>query len=68
MLALSLFGVNWVPQRVVDLLACWKGRFNRQLECSPTLCNVDCLKGKEWPDIEQTMLAVKLVILQTLYE
>ena len=30
MLALCLFGVHRVmPKRVVDLLACWKGRFAR---------------------------------------
>ena len=26
-----LFGMHWVmPRRVVDVLACWKGRFGRQ--------------------------------------
>ena len=48
----SLFGVHWVMLRyVVEILASWAGKFNRQnlgaLEYDPLLSYVGYLEGKE---------------------
>jgi hypothetical protein len=49
-LVLCLFGVQWVmPHKVLDLLACWKGRFAKRewshLECCTFVSFVDYLEG-----------------------
>ena len=74
---LVLFGVQWVvPQRIVDVLACWKGSFGHRANgafwrADPLYllwmvwkeCNCQAFEGLERPSTD-----LKLVFLCVLYE
>ena len=76
-LVLSLFGVHQVmPKRVLDLLACWKGRFGRHWNGDIWNAIPLCMRWIIWKErncrtfegIKQSMMAVKLLFICTLYE
>ena len=74
---LCLFGVQWVmPQRVVDLLASWKGRYARHRNGDVWSVIPLCIMWiiwKEWNNqtfegLERPSVELNLIFLCTLYE
>lgn len=76
-LVLCLFKVHWVmPQQVLDVLACWKGRFVRQSICD-VWCTVPlCITMTVWKEydwrafegLERLSTKLKLFLLSDLHE
>lgn len=67
-----LFGVQWVmPCRVLDLLACWKGRFAKFCHAVPLClmwtawreCNRRAFEGIEGPTMD-----LKLFLVRALFD
>ena len=72
-----MFGVQWVmPRRVVDLLACWQGKFGRlpNVVSSKVIphCVMWCLWRKQnsrtFDGCERNVLDLKLQLFRTLFE
>jgi len=71
----TLFGLYWVmPKSVVDLLACWQGKFGRHrnniswMAVPPCLMWCIWLERNNWcfEDFERTVIDLKLLFFKTL--
>ena len=74
---LALFGVQWVmPQKVVDVLACWQGSYGRHRYSRIWMCIPHCLMWYIWRERNAgsfegcalSVLDLKLLTLKTLDE
>ena len=76
-MVLGLFGVYWVmPKSVVELLACWQGRFGRHWNGHVWMviphrlmwCIWKEMNSKSFEDTERSMLDLKLFFFRTLLD
>ena len=67
---LVLFGVQWVmPRKIIDLLACWQGRFGRhQHKVIWMWCIWRERNCRNFEGNEQSVAELKQLILKTLFQ
>ena len=73
----TLFGIHWVmPKTVVELLACWQGKFGRHRNFAIWMAMPHCLmlciwrerNNRHFEDLERLVANLKLFFLKTLLD
>ena len=73
----TLFGIHWImPKTVVELLACWQGKFGRHRNAAIWMVVPHCLmwciwqerNNRHFEDLERSVSDLKLFFLKTLLD